>query len=203
VCLLLLNCTPFLCSFETVLVYIIVFTISKELFSMTHFLQMNISCFFRKYACRLLALFWVAGFICGIVLNFCSPFSSSMPAIFLIRLSIVEQILHLLIPLLLFSFAVYIRQPLLLCFFLFYRACVVSFVFCTFACWFGEPGWLLSFLCCFSSVLSLPVIFWYASHSLRDSFIFSWSTFFFAATVSVIIAAINYIWILPLVGRFL
>lgn len=167
---------------------------------MTHFLQMQNIYVPRKYTSVFLALFWVLGFVCGMLLSLHASFASLMPVIFMNHLSIVDILLSSLTPLFFFAFAVYISNLRLLYVFSFIRALAVSFVFCLIFSRFGEAGWLLGFLYCFRSLMLLPVFFWYTLHSVSSEFRFSRSAFLLTLAVCVIVTAMDFAYILPLAG---
>ena len=114
-------------------------------------------------------LFWLAGFLLGMVLVAGldgSLFSLMRPA-FGGWVSIIRQFAALILPFLFAAFAAYSNKPFFVQFLCLLKAC--GFTFCGMAInsAYGSAAWLVRFLLQFSDTLTLPIFCWFCLQILR------------------------------------
>lgn len=125
----------------------------------------------RKHRRALLAVFWISGSFCGILL----PFFAADISISLMRgiydhaVSIVSVLYVVYLPFLLSALAVLLSAPAMILPVCFGKAFLCAYSLCCVFRAFGAGGWIISGIFLFPDWAALPVLYWYwRSVLLRD-----------------------------------
>lgn len=117
----------------------------------------------RKWTIIILALFWCTGLICGVKSNSCAgdTISSLMRMAADRPVSIVNLLTVSLLPFLFSAFAVYLHSRTLLLTVCFIKAWLFGLI--SAGCYqaFGNAGWLVWLMICFSDIGCLIPLWWF------------------------------------------
>lgn len=158
----------------------------------------------RKGLRLLLALAWLSGWLCGLLLAFLSDdfLISLMRGTLTAPVSIVRLLGASTLPFLISAFAVFLLRPILLpvCFL---RAFLSGLFAGGLMRAFGPSAWLLRFFLMFGDTLTAPILYWFwlrgVERRCRPSF---WET---AACISaaILIGSVDYRFISPFLARLI
>lgn len=156
----------------------------------------RLSCSFRVI---ILALFWILGLICGIVLFLLSELfqfisiqnALSGPVTFFRLLCIVFA------PFLLSVLAVYVRKTGFLFITAFLKAFVFSIIAMAIRVSFGSAGWLVFVLLMFTDLMSLPLLLFYWIRNLSGESTHAFVECLTFISIGFLICCIDYSMIVP------
>lgn len=157
-----------------------------------------------RKTCRVfLALFWVAGLLCGICVCLLgrSSVSSLMRGAASGAMSIVGLYLVTFFPFLVSAFAVIISWPGLLLPIGFFRAFSYAFTALGITVCYGQAGWLAHILLMFSQWAAMPFLyFFWTRHISGERKLYGWELIA-SALLCIGLGSIEYWFLSPLMGR--
>ncbi len=145
-----------------------------------------------------LASFWLIGVVVGCILAISDPVSFSlMRSACETRVSILWLSILSILPLFVVSVVVYYRLHYLIFPICALRAFNFGYCVCGVYLSFGSAGWLVCGLLLFSSLLSVPVLFWFCCRCLCRTLSTGRGEFISCLVITLLITLVDYLWVSP------
>lgn len=159
----------------------------------------------RKYCRLFLALFWLGGFLCGVLtsLKWEGVVSSLIGSAFAESISMVVLVLVTFFPFLISAFAVSASCPVLILPISFCKAFLFSFVSFGFWRFYGSAGWMVHLLLMFPNLVAMPSLYYFwQRHISGEQGVQRWELIG-ALMLCVLLGSIEYCILSPLLGRLI
>ena len=172
---------------------------------MARLFKVDFPLWWRKGSTHFLALCWTAGLLTGMAAFF---FADDILLLWMRgvpegTVSIVGLLAVSVFPFLLSAFAVFIGWPRLLLLIAFWKAAVFTYVSCGLLTGFDSVGWLLRWFLMFSSLSSLPVLYWFWRRYIPGERAVSFAEVFLLLSLFVLLGSIDFCWISPFLANLI